>query len=117
MERTYPQETMGITLYIECTNTDLRRIYLKRRASYVEVGEFSKGVVAQEVFGVPAHVHCVQLRCATTEGLCKDYFANGGTDLAGLMDVLDERGIDYGYLNNVGNSYVSYRPAASVMAS
>ena len=112
MKRTYPQETMGITLYVEHSDSDLRRIYLKRRIAYVEVGEFSKGYAAQEVFGVPAHVHCVQLHSKEGEELCKQYFASGGTELAGLMDKLDAHGIAYGYLNNVGNSYVSYRPAA-----
>ena len=110
MIRTYPQEFVGETL-IEARDADeSRRVFLRCRSDYVEVGEFSRGTLTQEAYGTPVHFHCVQV-APVHEAHARAFFSHETLMLADYMDRLDGEGIPYGYLNDIAGKYVSYRPA------
>lgn len=132
MQHTYPQETIGTTLVDVTEQLEHRRVYTRKHAEQLEVGELTRGPLTQQCFDAPAHVHCVHLSpraqqaCAQAlrnlmggpqrlgiEGLLGLYFSDGARMLTQLMDDLDAWGIAYGYLNIHVGSHVSYRPVRS----
>lgn len=111
MSRSYPYDTLGTTLVQEYNGDERRRVYLKKRLGYVEVGEFTVGILTQAVYNTPAHLHSVHLRGSAGVQIAIEYFSKGNGLLSEFMDELDRKGVAYGYLNSVAGEYVSYRPA------
>ena len=110
MRRTYPQEAVGETLIEVHEDDERRRVFLRHRRSYLEVGEFSRGALTEETYDAPVHYHCVQLE-PSLETNAKAFFSRDEPMLTDYMDELDREGVSYGYLNDMAGRYVSYRPA------
>ena len=126
---TYPQESVGVTL-LSCEHGgERRRVFVRRRGTRLEVGEFTRGPLTCELYDAPAHHHCIQLGASASgalaqtlselQGIPKEqgiadllraYFAHGEKFLADLMDLLDGESVPYGYLNSMMGKYVAYRP-------
>ena len=141
MSVAYPQESMGSTLLLVNRFEEYRRVFLRRAPhgseadALLEVGEFTRGELTQDVYGTQTHYHCVRLSddevtemslalteaLATTqstpEGLLADYFEEEQRFLADLMDDLDRWFVSYGYLNYEADGLVSYRSCASINTS
>ena len=111
MTSTYPQETVGTTLLCISDNGEYRRVYMRKRKGYMEVGELTRGIVTQEIYQSDAHLHAIHLPLDFPEEDLVEFFKEGEPFLADYMDALDEEGITYGYLNNEENKYVCFRPA------
>ena len=126
---TYPQESAGVTL-LSCEHGgERRRVFVRRRGTRLEVGEFTRGPLTYELYDAPAHHHCIQLgapasrllaqRLSERQGvpreqgiadLLRAYFVRDERFLADLMDLLDSQSVPYGYLNSMMGKYVAYRP-------
>lgn len=111
MGKTYPYDTLGTTLAEEYNGNERRRVYLKERLGYTEIGEFSVGVLTEAIYNAPTHLHSVHLRGSSQTQIAIEYFTKGNELLSEFMDELDRRGIAYGYLNSMTGKYVAYRPA------
>ena len=111
MTSTYPQETVGTTLLCVTHYGEYRRVYMRKRKGYLEVGELTQGIVTQEVYQSDAHLHAIHLPLEFPEEYLLDFFKEDEPFLADYMDALDAKGIAYGYLNSEANKYVCYRPA------
>ncbi len=112
MEHVYPQETIGHTLYEEFEDGELRRVYKRGHEGWIEIGEFTRGPLTQNMYGAPAHLHCIHVDNEHLERIqVEKFFEKGSPFLVDYMDELDEQGIPYGYLNCEMDSHVSYRPA------
>lgn len=111
MHRNYPYDTLGTTLAQEYNDGERRRVFLKKRAGYIEVGEFSVGVLTRAIYNAPTHLHSVHLRGSSGPKIAIEYFAKGKTLLSEFMDELDRRQISYGYFNSTPGQNVSYRPS------
>ena len=111
MTSTYPQETVGTTLLCVNDNGEFRRVYTRKRKRYLEVGEFTRGIVTQGIYQSPAHLHAIHLPLDFPEEELLEFFKEGDPFLADYMDALDIEGLTYGYLNGAENQYVSFRPA------
>ena len=110
MEKAYPQETIGVTLVLQEDRGELRRVFMRWRSDFLEVGEFSKGPVTDGVYGSPVHLHCAQLRGVQAEALAQGFFLGGSAFLADFLDELDRLGVPYGYLSTVLGDSVAFRP-------
>ena len=141
MSVVYPQESLGSTLLLVDRLGEYRRVFLRgaphesEADPMLEVGEFTRGELTQDVYGAQTHYHCVRLSdeevaemslaltetLATTqstpEGLLADYFEEEQRFLADLMDDLDRWFVSYGYLNYEADGLVSYRSGASINTS
>lgn len=117
MVRTYPQETLGTTLLDVTHNNEKRRVYMRSRAGYLEVGEFTRGHLSQVAYEWPVHLHCIHLPADYSPDDLRRYFSLDEPYLADLMDDLDSKHVSYGYLNSVANRYVSFRPARQGLRS
>ena len=127
--RFYPQESAGVTL-LSCEHGgERRRVFVRRRGTRLEVGEFTRGQLTSELYDAPAHHHCIQLGASASgllaqtlselQGMPKEqgiadllrsYFVHDEKFLSDLMDLLDSRSVPYGYLNSMMGKYVAYRP-------
>ncbi len=110
MTTTYPQETVGTTLVLVVSKGEYRRVYLRERTAGIEVVEFTKGPLTQELYDAPTHHHSIKLQGDALAGYVKSFFRKGNLFLVDLMDEFDKLNIPYGYLNNMEGQYVTYRP-------
>lgn len=107
----YPQFEVGTTLVWSECGDERRRVYLRQRGPVVEVGEVTSGTCTQNVYGSPAHLHCLHLRDLGAVRHAREFFAEGEPYLVDYMDELDARGDAYGYMSTLVGQYVCYRPA------
>ena len=69
--QSYPQESAGVTL-LSCEHGgERRRVFVRRRGTRLEVGEFTRGPLTRELYGAPAHHHCVQLGASASGSLAQ----------------------------------------------
>lgn len=127
--QSYPQESAGVTLLSCGHGGERRRVFVRRRGTRLEVGEFTRGPLTRELYDAPAHHHCIQLGASASGALVqvlselqdipkeqgiadllRAFFARDERFLADLMDLLDGESVPYGYLNSMMGKYVSYRP-------
>ena len=126
---TYPQESAGVTL-LSCEHGgERRRVFVRRRGTRLEVGEFTRGPLTCELYDAPVHHHCIQLGASASRllaqrlserqripkeqgiaDLLRAYFAQDEKFLTDLMDLLDSQSVPYGYLNSMMGKCVAYRP-------
>lgn len=128
MTGSYPQETVGITLFEDYAIDERRRVFMRHHMNRLEVGEFTRGNLTEGIYGEQTHFHCLHLDdeaqrlCAARLALevsdgdegalgafLHNYFDASRT-LADLMDELDRLGVAYGYLNVRDGGHIRYRP-------
>lgn len=110
MTCTYPQESIGTTLVHNVSAGEYRRVYVRNRPAGLEVCEFTKGPLTEEMYDAPTHLHSMQLQGDALAGYVKSFFLKNDLFLADLMDEFDKLNIPYGYLNTMEGEYVTYRP-------
>lgn len=119
------------TLYQEVSVNEARKVMATFDAyGYLLVGERCEGDLSLFAFGSLRYYHQIVIAPDTLgqlqdafhfpdgkedcEGILKSlrrYFQTCGAFLSELMDVLDAKGVPYGYLSNAETKLVSYRPA------
>lgn len=110
-EQRYPQETMGTTLVSVNEGDEWRRVFVRAQRAWLEVGEFTKGLLTRAVYDAPVHYHCVQLCDMGQKTLAEEFFAHDDRQLGDFMDALDEKNVPYGYLDVQAGHRITYRPA------
>ena len=128
----YPQEHKGYTLLEANDGCEVRRVFGFEEAGGFAVGEVTRGDLTEDIFGADVHFHQIVLdekdfgRCAWVLGATdapedaedlacqlRIWFGATGFFLSDLMDLLDQEGVSYGYLNDCKGAGVSFRRMSS----
>lgn len=108
----YVQESLGTTLLEVQQGNEYRRVFVCEHGKDVEIGELTYGDLTYEVYGLPAHYHCVRLgpdearRAASafcqrvraeegeSLGFCQQVSAVGGEALVVCQQIIETKGLD-----------------------